>query len=294
MHQRNFSQFACCFITILTAVASFGQTPDEWVTAHNKYRRVLTGYDGKPTSTPDLIWSDALAKDAKEWADKVAASGNFVHRPNSSQSQSPDARPYGENLGAGYSGIAMVDAFVVNERPFFHPLTSKCKGGVCGHYTQVISQLSREVGCANATAANGTIYGVCNYTPHGNLQVDGGGYSELYPNQQPPVPGGPMFVNLNREAQLDLRFNECLRSTAAAILNTTAPQGATDIPAACTYTKLRAYDSGSDSGLMGYTGTADDAGGYLIGMFFKGKVLGVFGAVAVSTNPLRAVLVTGE
>ena len=44
-------------------------------------------------------------------------------------------------------------------------------------------------------------------------------------------------------------------------------------------------------------GGAAAAGGnnaMMIGMFFKGKVLGVFGAVAVSTNPLRAVLVTGE
>ncbi len=43
---------------------AFGQTPAQWVDAHNKYRRTLVGFDKNPTSSPDLVWSDALARDA--------------------------------------------------------------------------------------------------------------------------------------------------------------------------------------------------------------------------------------
>ena len=276
------------------------QTPDDWVSAHNRYRRTLMTFDGRPASSPDLTWSDALATDAKAWADRLAASGNLQHRPNSTQSTSPDARPYGENLAftsaGGASGVAFVDTWVNTERGFFHPQTSTCRGGVCGHFTQVISQLSREVGCAQSMAADGSVYGVCNYTPHGNLTLSSNPtvYSELFPGQRAPVPGGPMFENLNRVMQLDLRFNDCLLTMATTIANGSGDEGATDLPAACGYTRVRAYDTGSNAGRTGYTGTADNAGGFLIGLVFQGRVMGVFGAVVSTTNPLRAVLVTGE
>lgn len=181
-----------------------------------------------------------------------------------------------------------------SEKGFFHAVTSTCRGGEYGHYTQVISQLSREVGCANAVGSDGnTVYSVCNYSPHGNL-VKGEAYAELYPNQRAPRPGGVAFENLNRAAQLDLRFDQCLQNLAGSLMQSSNPQGASDQPGACNYTKVRAYDSGANSGLTGYTGTAEDAAGYLIGMLFKGQVLGLFGGLSVSLNPLRVVLVTGE
>ena len=280
----------------IMSVLSFGQTPAQWVSSHNNYRRTLIGYDGKTTSSPDLTWSDGLAKDAQEWANQVAAAANLKHRPNSSRSTSPDARAWGENLAWGssdsYDGIAAITAWY-NEKPFFQPPTSTCTpNNVCGHFTQVISQLSREVGCATASGADMSVYVVCNYSPHGNTQ-ENGAYAELYNNQRPPVPGGALFGNL-KGIGLDLKFDECLRMTAVGLLaappaNAGAP---TDLAAACTYSKVRAYDSGI--GAAGFTGTADNAGAALINLYFKDQVMGLNGGVVVSLNPLRVVLVTGE
>jgi pathogenesis-related protein 1 len=165
-------------ILVVLCTTSFGQTPNEWLNAHNKYRRTLVGHDGKPTSSPDLVWSARLARGAQVWANKLAASGRLQHSPNSD---------FGENLGAGYGGTTAVDAWAGREKALFNPLTGSCHptSAVCGHYTQVISQLSKEVGCANASSADGMVFTVCNYFPHGNLQ-ENGRYAELYPNQRPP------------------------------------------------------------------------------------------------------------
>lgn len=88
---------------VLLSALSFGQTPVEWVSAHDKYRPDLTGYDVKPSASPDLVWNETLAKDAQEWATKMAVSGEFRHRPNNSTSTSADARAWGENLAFGSS-----------------------------------------------------------------------------------------------------------------------------------------------------------------------------------------------
>lgn len=289
--------FAAAFGTFAS-----GQTADQWVSAHNNYRRNLTGFDGKPTSSPDLVWSATLASDAQDWANKLAASpeGMLRHRPNSNESQSPDARAWGENLAWGssptYSGLdGLTDWY--NEKPFFDTATSKCTAGnPCGHYTQVISQLSREVGCATAvrsTDPNAGVFIVCNYSPHGNTQQNGA-YAELYKNQRPPVPGGAVFANLNTTMQLNLMFNQCLLDVATRLL--AAPPAATagtpvTISPTCNFTTVRAYDTG-----VGATGTftPDSAGAQLINLYFNGQVMGVNGAVIVSLNPARAVLVTGE
>ena len=279
----------------VTLAVSFGQTPAQWVTEHNKYRQNLTGFDGRPTASPNLVWSDALARDAQEWADRMSATGQFRHRPNSS-TNSADARAWGENLAWGssatYTGLEGLTAWY-NERPFFLPDTSRCSpGNVCGHYTQVISQLSREVGCATASGPNGT-YVVCNYTPHGN-DTTSGGYADLYPNQKAPVPGGASFGNLRTALNVDLVYNDCLKTVADGLLAAAVPTTAgtqVDLAPACNFTKVRSYDSGV---LSAYTGTPDRAAAAFISYIFQNGVMGVNGAVAVNLNPARAVLVTGE
>lgn len=280
----------------VTLAVSLGQTPAQWVTEHNKYRQNLTGFDSKPTASPNLVWSDALAKDAQEWADKMSATGEFKHRPNSSNSDSADARAWGENLAWGssatYGGLEGLTAWF-NEKPFFLPATSRCStGNVCGHFTQIVSQLSREVGCATASGGNGA-YVVCNYTPHGN-DTSGGGYADLYPNQKAPVPGGTSFGNLKTALKLDLIYNECLKAVADGLLTAVVPTTAgtqIDLAPACNFTRVRSYDSGV---LSAYSGSPDSAAGVFINYLFQGTVLGLNGAVSVSLNPARAVLVTGE
>ncbi len=279
-------------------LVSLGQTPDDWVNAHNKYRSSLVGYDGKPTSSPNLTWSNTLAKDSQEWADQMAMNGLFNHRPQ----LGPDSRPYGENLAVanGQSGgTTAVDDWVNKEKAFFDPVNSRCTAGnVCGHYTQVISRIAMELGCGNATSADGTVYTVCNYSASGNLQQADGSFADLYPNQR-LIPGGAVFQSLNRRLQLSLIFNECLLARAATIASTPGPRGPIDLPAECGFTKARNYDSGSpvagETGLPGYAGGAEDAGGIAVEFYFSGRVTGISGAIVVpSTNPLRAVLVTGE
>lgn len=281
----------------LTLAVSFGQTPAQWVTEHNKYRQNLTGFAGQPTASPNLIWSDGLARDAQEWADRSSAAGiPLRHRPNSSTNDTAAARAWGENLAWGssatYDGLEGLTAWY-NERPFFIPATSRCSpGNVCGHFTQVISQLSREVGCATASGPNGTFV-VCNYAPHGN-DTSSGGYADLYPNQRAPVPGGASFGNLRTELNVDLIYNDCLKTLADGLLAAAVPTTAgtpADLAPACNFTKVRSYDSGV---LSPYTGPPDSAAGIFIGYIFRGRVLGLNGAVAVSLNPARAVLVTGE
>lgn len=284
------------FCAIALSAVSFGQTSAQWLTQHNNYRRVITAFDGGPTSSPDFIWSDALANDAQEWATKMSASGEFKHRPNSSNSSSTDARAWGENLAWGssatYNGLEGLTAWY-NEKPFFLPVTSRCSAGnVCGHYTQVISQLSREVGCATASGPNG-VYAVCNYTPHGN-DTSNGGYADLYPNQRAPVPGGAAFGNLKNELNLDFSYSECLKTVADGLLAASVPTTAgnpADLAPACNFMKVRSYDTGV---MSAYTGAPDSAAATFINYNFQNKVLGTNGAVAFSLNPARAVLVTGE
>ena len=301
MNMNKLKPSAFGFVTFLLAstvalAVSFGQTPAQWVTEHNKYRQNLTGFDGKPTASPNLVWSDALAKDAQEWADKMSVSGEFKHRPNSSTSNSGDARAWGENLAWGssatYGGLEGLTAWH-NEKPFFLPVTSRCSANnVCGHFTQVISQLSREVGCATTSGPKGT-YVVCNYTPHGN-DTSNGGYEDLYPNQKAPVPGGASFGNLRTALKLDLIYNDCLKTVADGLLAAAVPTTAgtpVDLAPACNFTKVRSYDSGV---MSAYTGSPDSAAATFIDYNFQDKVLGLNGAVAVNLNPARAVLVTGE
>ncbi len=54
------------------------------LSAHNKWRQEV--------GTPDLTWSDDLAKFAQEWANKLAKDNSFEHRPDNK---------YGENIYQG-------------------------------------------------------------------------------------------------------------------------------------------------------------------------------------------------
>ena len=42
--------------------------------------------------------------------------------------------------------------------------------GSTGHFTQVVWKSSTKLGCGIGVASNNNIYGVCNYSPPGNVQ----------------------------------------------------------------------------------------------------------------------------
>lgn len=127
--------------------------------AHNRVRARL--------DLPPLEWSDALARYARTWADKLQRRGcRLQHRPGSG----PDKQRHGENLfsstGQASTPGDVVDAWAAEVKDY-NPRTNRCKG-VCGHYTQIVWRTSTKVGCAMATCGDTEVW-VCNYDPPGNF-----------------------------------------------------------------------------------------------------------------------------
>jgi len=110
--------------------------------------------------TPPLQWSEPLASVAKEWADRLMQNGQFVHSHNPK---------YGENLyeisGATATAADIVRAWA-GEVSDYDYRSNSCRG-VCGHYTQIVWNDTREVGCAVARGGRREVW-VCEYDPPGN------------------------------------------------------------------------------------------------------------------------------
>lgn len=122
-----------------------------------------------PLGVAPLQWNEGLARSARVWADRLAATGQFAHAP-------PDADdPQGENLWAGTSGRftleAMVGAWAREKRDFkpgvFPDNSVTGKVADVGHYTQLMWRDTREVGCALATGPREDVL-VCRYSNAGN------------------------------------------------------------------------------------------------------------------------------
>lgn len=139
----------------------------EAVEAHDRERhRVGAG---------DLAWDPKLAGLAQSWARHLCRGGksppSLQHRPSTSGGP-------GENLWAGFttegSRFPIGDAVKswASERRFYDERSGRCRGGVCGHYTQLVWRGTRQVGCGVATCPAGnftaTVW-VCNYSPAGNI-----------------------------------------------------------------------------------------------------------------------------
>jgi uncharacterized protein YkwD len=159
---KNILKFSVLLITLSCTATSFkpqtGAAPDRMkgmVERHNYWRNQL--------GIGDLVWSDELAVFAQEWANNLAKSCKMKHRQKS---------PYGENIfwtSASSNPQEVVDAWGSEEQYFNHK-TQKCKGdwSVCGHYTQLIWEKTKKVGCAVAVCTGGGEIWVCNYDPPGN------------------------------------------------------------------------------------------------------------------------------
>ncbi len=135
------------------------------VAAHNKWRSEV--------GVPDIKWSDALAKTAQLWADKLKSKGCALkHNQGSS---------YGENLykagpimwSDGTKELQSVTPQRVvdswrKEKQNYNYKDNSCSG-VCGHYTQVIWKNTKEVGCGMAICNDKSQVWVCDYNPPGNF-----------------------------------------------------------------------------------------------------------------------------
>ena len=125
----------------------------QMLAAHNDVRAGV--------GVPPLSWSDTLAGVARDWARHLIETGRFEHRPNPA---------HGENLYAITGGTAsprqVVDAWA-SERRHYDLRTNTCSA-VCGHYTQIVWERTRSVGCALAQAGGRQVW-VCSYDPPGNV-----------------------------------------------------------------------------------------------------------------------------
>jgi len=138
---------------------------DRVLAAHNRER----GEVGVPT----LSWDNDLAVSARDWAGRLAATGEFRHAPERL------ADPQGENLWAGtrgaYSIETMVDAWAREKRVFkmgrFPDNSTTGKVADVGHYTQLVWRDTTKVGCAIA-AGSSEDFLVCRYSRAGNYRGD--------------------------------------------------------------------------------------------------------------------------
>jgi hypothetical protein len=135
--------------------------------AHNRVRARV--------GVPPLRWNSQLAEVARRWAnacvDRDAPRGMLDH---SSGRSDLFPGPLGENLHATTAPVPdpvqAVEDWAAEAKDYDRE-GNACRGGaMCGHYTQVVWQSTREVGCAVGSCPRlryrGTL--VCNYWPAGN------------------------------------------------------------------------------------------------------------------------------
>lgn len=130
---------------------------------HNEARR--------RTGAPPLVWSTALAADARAYAEEMARTGRFAHAD-----QSGAESRQGENLWMGTRGAfsynEMVGAWVDERRIFksglFPDNSTTGKWQEVAHYTQIVWPTSLRMGCAVAANRENEFL-VCRYDPPGNI-----------------------------------------------------------------------------------------------------------------------------
>lgn len=133
----------------------------ELLDAHNAERDIF--------GVPRLAWSQKLAREAQGWANVLAREGRMRHAPQMERNRA------GENLWMGQAGAHsasyMVGSFAAEKRDFkpgtFPHISRTGNWRDVGHFTQVVWQGTREVGCAVARNARDDFL-VCRYWPAGN------------------------------------------------------------------------------------------------------------------------------
>jgi uncharacterized protein YkwD len=128
---------------------------------HNQYRQEI--------GVPPLEWSKELAANAKSWAEHLAEINAIDHSESNGE--------YGENIWSGTKGYFSWEDMVNTwgkEKQYFIPnraIPNACQGSwqQCGHYTQLIWQETKKVGCGLASNSQREFL-VCQYNPPGNVQ----------------------------------------------------------------------------------------------------------------------------
>ena len=156
---RKLSMLALVLTAVCAGPAAAADLKDAMLSVHNAERAAV--------GVNPLTWSDALASDAAQWAQRLAQIETLQH-------STPDQRPgQGENLwmgsAGGYTPAQMAQAWADEKSAFrvgtFPDVTT---GGVVGHYTQMVWRGTTTVGCAIASSAKFDVL-VCRYAPAGNM-----------------------------------------------------------------------------------------------------------------------------
>jgi len=117
-----------------------------------------------------LVWDEALAQGALDWAQELARSGRFDHASAAQRKRA------GENLFMGTAGAypieSMIEQFIAERDDFlpgtFPYVTRDGNWHNVAHYTQIVWRGTRRVGCAVARGARDDVL-VCRYWPAGNV-----------------------------------------------------------------------------------------------------------------------------
>lgn len=150
---------AALFLSSISPSQTDPLSPEEIkiILERHNYWRADVGVLGK------LVWSEEMAELASDWARQLKENNcGFEHRPNNK---------FGENLFMGttgyYTAKDAIDAWG-QEKIDYNYNKNKCKAGkMCGHYTQIVWESTKSVGCAKIEC-NGFDIWVCNYDPPGN------------------------------------------------------------------------------------------------------------------------------
>ena len=136
--------------------------------------------------SPNLRWSEPLARQASGWANTLKKEGCGMKHSHAAKA--------GENLywasplktGTRSKGKSAwkwsvtiqpitgkdVVASWATEKQWYSQATNTCDappGKTCGHYTQLVWETTREIGCGKAICDDSSQIWVCNYAPAGNV-----------------------------------------------------------------------------------------------------------------------------
>jgi hypothetical protein len=162
---HHITAIAClCLAAVATQAA-----PDERASLN---MRLLAAHNDarKAVRVAPLVWSDALTSDARNWAERLARTGQFEHAP-----QPAGKGAQGENLWMGTAGAytpedmikAWIDEKQYYRRGRFPKVSTTGAWADVGHYTQMIWYNTIRIGCAVARGG-GDDFLVCRYDPPGN------------------------------------------------------------------------------------------------------------------------------
>jgi len=160
-------------------LGNIGDLKKRFLDAHNSIR--------KRYNLPALIWDNEIARYAQKWA-QYLKDRNHCQIKHRSLAGMTEGKRYGENLSFNWTSLVLPQGkfskspdFVVygfaKECADYNYSQNRCASGkVCGHFTQVVWETSKRLGCGMVTCDGAKSYGgkgrtelwVCNYDPPGN------------------------------------------------------------------------------------------------------------------------------